>query len=489
MAAANSGLESQKLGRLRLLAAMDALLVEGSVSGAARRLELSDAATSRLLGQIRELLNDPILVRSGRRMIATPKAEAMRARLRRLSQEIDMLIDGDVEAPLLPASPVAVTAPQTVRNDQDWRSRTISPAERLQTRNISDIENFSGLTEITSPLLNGDDANDPTLRLAKYIAITGRKIGQTRPLTTQETEDAFAQIFSGEADPMQISALLALIHYRGETAAELAGMIVAARKQFAVTGRLKGLALDWPCYLSPNSSQAPWFMQAARLVARAGCKVVLHGHFGQGDKSGKLELAAKSLGIPLATSLRDGLSNLRAHSVTYLPLGGFAPQLQALLALYPLFHSRSSINSVVPLLNPLDARASLLGVSQSAYRTLHRDAAILLGQTDLSVSANNRDVAELAPHRMQTIYRLLRSEACDLVIASQTGGRAEKRVHLSSFEYWQAVWTGAAIDERASRTIIGTAALALLTARSAPNDHYAACYAEAELLWKQRLDN
>ncbi len=87
--------ESLKLGQLRLLIALDALLVEGSVGGAARQMGLSMAAMSRLLGQIREKFDDPIFIRSGRNMIATPKAEALRGRLRRLANEAETLMNFD----------------------------------------------------------------------------------------------------------------------------------------------------------------------------------------------------------------------------------------------------------------------------------------------------------------------------------------------------------------------------------------------------------
>jgi DNA-binding transcriptional LysR family regulator len=65
---------------LNLLATLDALLQEGSVSGAARRLRLSVAATSHALGRLRQVLGDPILVRAGRAMVLTPHAQALRAR-------------------------------------------------------------------------------------------------------------------------------------------------------------------------------------------------------------------------------------------------------------------------------------------------------------------------------------------------------------------------------------------------------------------------
>jgi len=64
-----------------LLVTLDALLQEGSVSGAARRVGLSTPAMSHSLARIRERLSDPILVRSGRGMRLTPRAEALKPRV------------------------------------------------------------------------------------------------------------------------------------------------------------------------------------------------------------------------------------------------------------------------------------------------------------------------------------------------------------------------------------------------------------------------
>ncbi|MGW2566619.1 LysR family transcriptional regulator [Streptomyces sp. NPDC001537] len=64
---------------LNLLVALDVLLEEQSVGGAARRLHLSEPAMSRTLGRIRKALGDPVLVRAGRQMVPTPHALAVRA--------------------------------------------------------------------------------------------------------------------------------------------------------------------------------------------------------------------------------------------------------------------------------------------------------------------------------------------------------------------------------------------------------------------------
>lgn len=65
---------------LNLLIALDTLLAETSVAGAARRLGLSASAMSRTLTRLRDATGDPLLVRAGRQMVLTPYAESIRER-------------------------------------------------------------------------------------------------------------------------------------------------------------------------------------------------------------------------------------------------------------------------------------------------------------------------------------------------------------------------------------------------------------------------
>ncbi|SBS31350.1 Nodulation protein D 2 [Marinomonas spartinae] len=67
---------------LNLLVALDALLTEESVAGAARRLKLSASAMSRTLNRLRVVTKDPLLVRAGRHMVLTPYAQGIRNRTR-----------------------------------------------------------------------------------------------------------------------------------------------------------------------------------------------------------------------------------------------------------------------------------------------------------------------------------------------------------------------------------------------------------------------
>lgn len=72
---------------LNLLTALDALLVEGSLVGAARRLGLSASAMSRTLARLRAATGDPLLVRAGRTMVPTPHATDLRNRVRELTRD------------------------------------------------------------------------------------------------------------------------------------------------------------------------------------------------------------------------------------------------------------------------------------------------------------------------------------------------------------------------------------------------------------------
>ncbi|MGW4897917.1 LysR family transcriptional regulator [Kitasatospora sp. NPDC004240] len=69
---------------LNLLVALDALLEEGSVTGAAHRLHTSAPAMSRTLARLRRVLGDPLLVRAGRGLVPTPRAIELRTEVRAL---------------------------------------------------------------------------------------------------------------------------------------------------------------------------------------------------------------------------------------------------------------------------------------------------------------------------------------------------------------------------------------------------------------------
>lgn len=75
-----------------LLVTLDAVLAEGSVAGAARRLRLSPSAMSRALARLRKTTGDPLLVRAGRGLVPTPLALELREKVSQLVQDAQAVL-------------------------------------------------------------------------------------------------------------------------------------------------------------------------------------------------------------------------------------------------------------------------------------------------------------------------------------------------------------------------------------------------------------
>ncbi len=111
-----------QLPDMNLLPALDALLREGSVTGAATRMNVSPSAMSRTLGRLRRVLDDPLLVPAGRGLALTPRAL-------QLQPSVEAALAGALAA-LRPAQPVDIAAVRrrfTLRSD-DGLAVVLGPA-------------------------------------------------------------------------------------------------------------------------------------------------------------------------------------------------------------------------------------------------------------------------------------------------------------------------------------------------------------------------
>ncbi len=87
---------------LNLLVALDVLLEERSVTRAAERLDITPSAVSHALNRLRNLFDDELLLRDGRRMRPTARAEALAETLPRALQQLARAIAAP--EPFAPAS-------------------------------------------------------------------------------------------------------------------------------------------------------------------------------------------------------------------------------------------------------------------------------------------------------------------------------------------------------------------------------------------------
>lgn len=108
---------------MNLLIALDALLAEGSVTGAARRLNLSTSAMSRTLTRLRAATGDPLLVRAGRGLVPTPHAILLRDWVHHLNRDVRAVL-----SPPAAALDIASLAQSfTIRASEGFLERFLVP--------------------------------------------------------------------------------------------------------------------------------------------------------------------------------------------------------------------------------------------------------------------------------------------------------------------------------------------------------------------------
>ncbi|HSN28691.1 MAG TPA: LysR family transcriptional regulator [Kofleriaceae bacterium] len=84
---------------LNLLVVLDAVLAERSVARAAARLHVTSPAVSNALARLRAVIGDPIVTRSGRGIVPTPRALALAPAVTRALRDIEGALAGETFDP------------------------------------------------------------------------------------------------------------------------------------------------------------------------------------------------------------------------------------------------------------------------------------------------------------------------------------------------------------------------------------------------------
>lgn len=316
---------------------------------------------------------------------------------------------------------------------------------------------------------------------APYIRIIGKGPRSARPLTREEADAAMCLILDGRVESAQLGAFFMLLRLRSETPEELAGFVAAARARIAPAGVVPDL--DWPSYAGKRR-RLPWFLLAALLLAESGVRVLLHG--GDAQTGGRLYAgtALAALGVQPCRSLSEAEAQLVEHNFAYLPLAAFSPRFQEIINLRPLLGLRSSMHTVVRLLNPMRAPHSIQGVFHPGYRTRHQKAAVLLGDPHIAVLKGEGGEFERDPSASATLYTVDQNLTAEQIWPAFFNGPRQVKDPVLDPARLAALWRGESEDEYAEAAIIGTAALALARLGRAANQD--AAHDEAARLWQQR---
>lgn len=295
---------------------------------------------------------------------------------------------------------------------------------------------------------------------ASYIRILGKGPNLSRDLTEEEAYAATRMLLAGQAEPVQIGAFLCLLRVKTESPAEIAGIVRAARETMLRPGGSASADLDWPTYAG-KSRRLPWFLVAARLLARNGIRVLLHGNTEHAPDRLHVAALLDMLAIPRTTNIVEAAAHVHQHGIAYLPLDRAQPQLSALLELRSVLGVRSPLNTALRQLNPLGAPYQIIGVAHPAYRELHRAAAALLGQPHAAVFKGEGGEAERRPEKPCDVHFLHDGTTAEEDFPAILRGPAIADEQPLDPRRIAAVCAGSFEDHAASAAVIGTAAIAL----------------------------
>lgn len=321
------------------------------------------------------------------------------------------------------------------------------------------------------------------MTLAPYVHAMGRGPGRARSLERSEAEDAMRQILAGTAAPEAVGALFMLMRYRGESAGEIAGFVTAMRDGLDDWTRI-GATLDWPSYAAGRSRGLPLFLLAARLVARAGGRVLLHGWNSHQNPLADVRAALKEAGIAQIESPTAAIEALDATGIAYVPLETLNPRLLELLRLREVLGLRSPVNTALRALNPARAPASVQGVFHPPYRELQQDTGAELGEARLMVLKGGGGEFERNPAKPILLYGLEDGNCYEqtiLPLLDENRRLADPGARPGDLSE---LWNGHLEDGFAQATILGTAALALVAAGI--ESDLPAAEARAQTLWSTR---
>lgn len=233
------------------------------------------------------------------------------------------------------------------------------------------------------------------------IRALGRGKSGSRNLSFDEAAFVMGAILNETITPAQLGAFLMLMRVKEETAEELAGMVSACIQPLTLAPTCS-VDVNWPAYAG-KKKQPSWYLLAARLLARNGISIFIHGG---GEHTAGRQYAidvCRVLDIAVVSSLNAAQVELQRTNICYMALADISPILSALIDMKAELGLRSPANTLVRHINPLQAGLTLQGMFHPAYMALHHQTAILLGQNNNLVLKGDGGEFEVRPDSLTAI--------------------------------------------------------------------------------------
>ena len=212
--------------------------------------------------------------------------------------------------------------------------------------------------------------------------------------TADEAETLFGRMLDGAMTDQEIAATLTQLADRGETAAEVAGAVMAMRARMnritAPEGSIDVCGTGGDGQHSLNVSTA-----VALVVAACGVPVAKHGNRAASSKAGGAD-TLEALGLNLARASEFAEQTLPDLGIAFLFAQAHHPALARVAPIRKSLGRRTIFNLCGPLANPAGVTRQLVGVASPALIALYRDAMSLLGTEAAMIVSGAEGLDELS---------------------------------------------------------------------------------------------
>ena len=224
-------------------------------------------------------------------------------------------------------------------------------------------------------------------------------------LAAEQTGWAMNQIMSGAASHARVAAFVVALRAKGETAAEISGM-VASMLDFALPvhadAALLAAAVDTCGTGGDRSHTVNLSTMAAIVVAAAGIPVVKHGNRASSSSCGSADLL-EELGVAIELSPTGVASTLADAGIAFCFARAFHPAMRHVGPVRAELGVPTAFNILGPLTNPARPGAQSLGVADARLAPVM--ARVLADRgTRALVFRGDDGLDELSPSAPSTIW-------------------------------------------------------------------------------------
>ncbi|WP_078596914.1 anthranilate phosphoribosyltransferase [Evansella clarkii] len=242
----------------------------------------------------------------------------------------------------------------------------------------------------------------------------------TKSLSEEAAKELLLSMLNGELNDEQISAVLAVLRHRGETADEIAGF-AKGMKESALEVTPPFPVLDTCGTGGDGSGTYNISTGAAILLSSLGVPVAKHGNRSVSSKTGSADVL-DYLGISIQAKEEEAIEKLKTDNLCFLYAPIYHSAMKEVAKARKQLGVKTIFNLLGPLTNPAGASRRLIGVYSRHAAVKMARAAIKLGVERAMFVTGDDGLDEITITGKTYVYEIQRGRLTEYLFSPEDAG-------------------------------------------------------------------